>query len=242
MFGEISGPGELLSKRLGVRRAPPVAPPPPRPVSLDRSMALLPQLGAVLERLKHGVTETAEQGLGEWLEVLGVSDERLPDLLLAAVALEAWSMIDPTPRQPYVGAILTAVWLRHRGCTQTHLFGLEAGVRVVRRRGAARPDDPVEVRLLWWIEALLAAAKASRDELNRLELARQVVVQRAGPRRGHCNMAALIALFLEQPLVTAPMAAAQLKVTSQTVRRLIGDLGSSVTEVSGQSRYRAWRL
>ncbi len=227
---------------LGRRRSPPRSTALPSAVTLDRARPLLPQLSAVLERLKGGVTEDVEQGIVEWLQVLAIDDERLPKLLLAATALEAWSVIDPTPRQPFLGPILIAVWLRRHGCVQTHLLGLEAGVRELRRRPPPRSDAPLGTRLLWWTEVMLAAANAGREELNRLELARQIAVQRTGVRRAHSNMAAWIALFLEQPLVTAPMAAARLKVSGQTVRRLIAELGSTVTEVSGQARYRAWRL
>ena len=37
-------------------------------------------------------------------------------------------------------------------------------------------------------------------------------------------------------------AAQRRKVSPQTARRLIGQLGGSVTEISGQKRFRAWRL
>ncbi len=80
------------------------------------------------------------------------------------------------------------------------------------------------------------------EALNRLELARQVAVSRMGVRRGHSHLGALIALMLERPVVSAPLVAEKLKVSPQSARRLLGELGGSVTEISGQSRFRAWRL
>ena len=48
--------------------------------------------------------------------------------------------------------------------------------------------------------------------------------------------------MLERPIVSAPMVAERLKITQQSARRLLGELGGSVTEISGQKRFRAWRL
>jgi len=78
--------------------------------------------------------------------------------------------------------------------------------------------------------------------MKRLDLARQVVLKRVGDRRANDRSADLVDLLLARPLVSAAMAAEHLGVAGHTARRLLTSLGASVMEVSGRSRYRAWRL
>ena len=224
------------------------APASPRPASPQAAMPLatdeplLPQLVTRLRRLQHARTEDGEAAFGEWLAFVGFEDPRLPLALQAAVALEAWDIIALYPRQSYVGPVLVAHWLRAQARVASHLPGLETGVRAVRRRAFPPPREALEAPLLYCLDVFAESGSQGTEELNRLELARQAATRRAGPRPGHSHMPALIELFLERPLVTAPLAAQRLKVSGQTARRLIGELGGSVAEVSGQKRYRAWRL
>jgi hypothetical protein len=221
-------------------------PPSPALSSTDRSLdpeaPLLPQLLVALSRLEAGTTERAGEALGEWLELLALADRRLPPLLQAAVALEGWRLIDVFPRESYVGPLLVAHWLRQQRRVRGHLLGLENGIRAVNQRTPLWRASTVEDRLLFWLEAIAASADEASEALNRLELARQVARRRIGRRRSHSHMDALLDLLLERPLVTAPMAAHRLKVSGQTVRRLIGEFGGALTEITGQARYRAWRL
>lgn len=203
---------------------------------------VLAKLVSQLERLRTGVGEGADAGVDEWLELLTPQDDRVPLLLQAAAALEGWRIVDPYPREAYVGALLVAHWLRYRRRIRSHLLGLEAGFRLVTRQ--ARPSSalPAAERILFWLAVLAESANQASEGLNQLELARQVAMSRIGPRRAHSHLGNLVDIFLERPVVTAPMAAQRLKVTPQTARRLIGQLGGTVTEISGQARFRAWRL
>jgi len=221
------------------------APSPARPVpmiTLDGDGSLLAQLVAELERLRAGVTEGPQAAVAEWRRLLALSDPRLPPLLQAALALEGWRIVEPYPREPYVGAFLVALWLRGRRRVRHGLLGLEAGYRDVMRRARPSPGLPLAERLLFWLAVIQAAAEAGGEALNRLELARQVAVSRMGARRAHSHLGNLIQLMLERPVVSAPMVAEKLRITPQSARRLLAELGGSVTEISGQARFRAWRL
>jgi hypothetical protein len=89
---------------------------------------------------------------------------------------------------------------------------------------------------------MTAAAENGLEELRRLDLARQVVEAKIGRRRSHSHHRDVLALLLARPLITAAVVAERLNISPQAARRLIGELGSSVVEISGRSRFRAWRL
>jgi hypothetical protein len=245
-----AGGAELLSPAgaawlAGRRTRPPVAGASgalPTERRLDPEAPLAPQLIAELARLQAGTTVEPEAAVEEWRGLLRLADPRLPMLLQAALALEGWRLVDPYPREPYLGALMTAQWLRVGRRVRSHLLGLEAGLRELSRSRRPTPTAPPAERLVFWVEVIGQAAAASLEQLNRLDLARQVAVGRIGPRRAHSHLNALLDLLLERPLVTAPVAARRLKVSGQTARRLFAELGGAVTEVSGQARYRAWRL
>jgi hypothetical protein len=203
---------------------------------------MLDGLVAQLERLRAGKGEDVDDGVTEWLDLLAAADGRIPCLLQAAAALEGWRIVDPYPREAYVGALLVAQWLRGQRRVRSHLLGLEAGLRAVTRQARPSAALPAAERILFWLAVIGESANQASESLHRLELARQVAVARMGVRRAHSHLGGLIELFLERPVVTAPMAAQRLKVSPQTARRLIGELGGSVTEISGQARFRAWRL
>jgi hypothetical protein len=212
----------------------------PRP--LDIEAPLFPQLSAHIDRLQGGTTLEVDEAVAEWLELLRLADPRLPPLMQAALALEGWRIVDPYPREPYVGPLMVGVWLRSRRRVRSHVLGLEAGLRDLGRARRLVPAAALDQRLVFWTDVIGRAAAVGLEQLNRLELARQVAAGRIGRRRAHCRLSALLDLMLERPVVSAPVAAQRLKVSDHTARRLFAELGSSVTEVSGQSRYRAWRL
>jgi hypothetical protein len=209
---------------------------------LDPEAPLAPQLLGEVERLQAGTTTEADQAVAEWLSLLSLADPRLPALLQAAVALEGWRIIDPYPRETWLGPLMVAQWLRTRRRVRSHLISLELGLRELSRSRRPAAAAPLAERLVFWVEVTGQGAATSLEQLNRLELARQVAVARIGERRAHSHLNALLDLLLERPVVSAPAAASRLQVSGQTARRLFAELGASVTEVSGQTRYRAWRL
>lgn len=202
---------------------------------------LVGELALRLRGLSRGETAEPEDAVAEWLAWTDTLPSRAPALLKAATALEAWRLVNPLPRERYVGAVLVAQALRTSGRTRASLLGVEAARR-------AHPQPPrgfittAPVRLAYWLRVIAAGAEAGLSELRRLELVRQVVLKRIGGRRTDDRSADLLELLLSRPLVSATMAADHLGVTGQSARRLMAGMGASVIEVSGRSRFRAWRL
>jgi hypothetical protein len=229
----------------GLRRRPPLAGSTPSAVD-DRFAEAAPdmvgRLTAQLDRLRAGDTESVEAALIDGLGLLERTARDAPKLLQAAAALEGWRIVDPLPRYRFVGPILAAQWLQARGRTPAGLLGLEGGFRAVRRSAREPAETDTAARLLWGLKVMIAAAEQGLEELRRLDLARQVVEAKIGQRRSHSHHRDVLALLLARPLITAAVVAERLGISPQAARRLIGELGSSVTEISGRSRFRAWRL
>ena len=72
--------------------------------------------------------------LEAWRRALGET-RSLPATLAAAIALAAWSAIEPLQHQPWLGRLLVASLLRQRGKT-SHLACLNVGLRLVPPTGA----------------------------------------------------------------------------------------------------------
>jgi hypothetical protein len=47
---------------------------------------------------------------------------------------------------------------------------------------------------------------------------------------------------VSKPLVSVPLAAKELKVSTQAIEGMMGQLGSSARELTGRGRYRAWGI
>lgn len=230
----------------GLRRRPPIAGavtvPPTWGRGSDDGPTMIWRLTERLDALRAGETATVEAALLDGLGLLDRTARDAPVLLQAAAALEAWTLVSPLPRQGWIGPVLVGQWLRSRKRVPSHVLGLIAGLRAQKRGGREPAMQDGRARLTWWLKVIAAAAEHGLEELRRLDLARQVVEGAIGTRRAHSHLRAVLGLLLEQPLVTAPLVADRLNVTPQTARRLIADLGASVVEISGRSRFRAWRL
>lgn len=239
------GAGWLVGRR---RRAPPPLPAPVRARSPDHrgvealETPILATMVAALDRVRAGATEGPDGAVAEWLALLAPMGQEVPVLLQAAVALEGWRIVEPYPREAYLGGILVSHWLKTQRRLRSHHLGLEAGFRAVTRTSRPSAGLPPAERILFWLAVIAESADQAAEALNRLELARQVAVARMGARRGHSHLGDLIGLLLARPVVTGPLVAQHLGVTPQSARRLIAQLGGTVTEISGQKRFRAWRL
>lgn len=242
---------ELLSVEgvdwlLGRRRRPPRSGVPSREVraaTAPDGVSMLDRLLAALSALEVGESEGYEAGLSEWLGFVECLDAMSPALLRAAAMLEAWWIIDPLPRHRYVGGMLAARWLVGVGRVRSHLFGLETGLRLVGRGpGALIRTGDVARRLSFWLSVIARSAEDAIQEMQRLELARQAMVQRLVGRRAHARAGDVARLLLAYPVVTAPFIAERLDMSQHGARRSLVELGSVVKEVSGRSRFRAWRV
>jgi HTH DNA binding domain len=96
----------------------------------------------------------------------------------------------------------------------------------------------LQVRIAGLIDAVAESARLAGADLQRLTLAREVMMRRCENRRGQ-----LVDLFMASPLVTTQLAAQKLGVTPQAVEVMLRELGPSLPrELTGRKRYRAWGI
>ncbi len=175
-----------------------------------------------------------------WLAVLE-EGRGLPAALAAAVALDAWLVLEPSERMGEFGFALAATMLRQRGLAAAHLPTVGLGLRRGRFRWS--PHVPRGARIAGLLGALAEAAAFGQADCDRLTLARTLMLRRCEGRRGNSKLADLVALFVASPLVTVQLAAARLQVTPQAVEAMLKALGASLPrELTGRKRYRAWGI
>jgi hypothetical protein len=180
-----------------------------------------------------------EARLAEWRQRLG-RVQHLPPLMAASVALDAWEEIEPLQRTAWLGPLLAAALLRSRGKTRHHLSALHSGLRHAKYRRVNR--EHLEARLIAFACAIETMAKADVKELDRLTLARALLLRKCEGRRANSRMPQLVDLCLASPVVTVPLAAKKLRVSQQAATTMIGELASNLRELTGRGRYRAWAV
>ena len=165
----------------------------------------------------------------------------LPAALAAALSLDAWLWLEPSERAGELGFAFAATVLRQRGLAAAHLPAVGLGLR----RGKFRwsPHQALPARIDGLLGAFGEAAAFGQADLDRLTLARAVMLRRCEGRRGNSKLGELVDLFVSSPLVTVQLAAARLKVTPQAVEAMLKELGGSLPrELTGRKRYRAWGI
>lgn len=160
----------------------------------------------------------------------------MPAVLAAAIAWEAWQDIEPLQHQHWLGPLLVAALLRQHGKVVSHLFCLNAGLRIVPRERRRARDRTT--RLLAVLEGFAEAATAGLKELDRLVMAKSQMERRLRNRRKSSSLPALIDLVLARPVVSGGLIAAELKISQRAALDLVAELG--VREITGRGRYRAW--
>ncbi|WP_376989442.1 RHE_PE00001 family protein [Bosea sp. R86505] len=178
--------------------------------------------------------------LSRWQAILE-EGRGLPATLAAALALDAWLWLEPSDRAGELGFALAATLLRQRGLATAHLPALGLGLR----RGKFRwsPHLAFSLRVKGLLDAFTEAAAFGQADLDRLSLARTVMLRRCENRRGNSKLGELVDLFVASPLVTVQLAAARLQVTPQAVEAMLKGLGGSLPrELTGRKRYRAWGI
>ena len=182
-------------------------------------------------------------GAGRFTRWLAVLEEGrgFPTTLAAALALDAWLVLEPSERAGELGFALAATLLRQRGLAQAHLPTLGLGLR--RRRFRWSPHLPRPARVSGLLGALAEAAAFAQADCDRLSLARDLMLRKCQGRRGNSKLAELVDLFVASPLVTVQLSAARLQVTPQAVEAMLRELGTSLPrELTGRKRYRAWGI
>ncbi|MBR0939230.1 RHE_PE00001 family protein [Bradyrhizobium jicamae] len=179
-----------------------------------------------------------EEGRLEHWRGLVVQTRSMPPTLAAAIAADAWGVIEPLEHMPWLGRLLAASVLRDRGKTRAHLLCLHTGLKSIPRE-RRRPRDPA-ARLLVLLEAMTAAAEADRKDHDRWLMTRNLLARKLAGRRATSKLPALIDYVLAKPIVSAGMIAAELGITPRAAQNLVADLG--LREATGRGRYRAWGI
>lgn len=175
-----------------------------------------------------------------WLAVLE-EGRGLPGVLAGALALDAWLALEPSERAGELGFALAATVLRRRGVAQANLPTLGLGLRRGRFRWS--PNQALSVRIAGLLGALTEAAMFGQGELDRLSLARDLMLRKCENRRRNSKLVELVDLFVASPLVTVQLAVARLQVSPQAVEAMLRELGASLPrELTGRKRYRAWGI
>jgi hypothetical protein len=177
--------------------------------------------------------------LFEWRQA--VEETRaLPPVLAAGLAFDAWEVIDPLQHSAWLGPLLIAALLRARGKTRHHLAAVHARLRRAKYRRSRQYD--ASSRLIGFAHAIEAMANADMKELDRLTLARELLLRKCQGKRGNSKLPRLVELCLTSPIVSLPFAAKQLGVSQQAATIMIDELSSNLRELSGRGRYRAWAV
>jgi len=206
---------------------------------LEATRGSAPEIKAALDHDPLGLIHDEEwdetERLREWRAVIREADE-MPPVLGAAVLYDAWERLEPLRRQHWLGGLLTASYLRMRGKVTSHLFCLNVGLKSIRFERRRAPDR--FTRLTAFLEAMVEAADAGLNELDRLTLAKTQMERRLKDRRSNSSLPATIDLVLSRPIVSAGMVARQVGITPRGALNLVADLG--IREMTGRGRYRGW--
>lgn len=162
---------------------------------------------------------------------------KLPPVLQAMLALDAWNELAVLQRAPWLGRLVAASLLRRDGLTShAHLLTFNAGLKAIRVE--RRRHRNFEIRLIASLEGLMAGIELGFKEHDRLLLARQMLERRLTDRRASSNVPELIELVLSRPLVSTSVIAKELNITPRAVLRLVEEL--NLREMTGRGRFRAW--
>jgi hypothetical protein len=96
--------------------------------------------------------------------------------------------------------------------------------------------------LVKFAQAIEGIAKADSKEVDRLTLARELLLRKCKGRRANSRLPRLFELCLALPIVTVPFVAKELDVSQQAASIMIDALSPSLRELTGRARYRAWAV
>jgi hypothetical protein len=165
----------------------------------------------------------------------------LPALPAAALAFHAWSADPPVGHGGGIlGRLLIPVMLQARGKTRHHALAFATGLQKVWPR--PRRGTPPEEEIAEILAAIANAAAHGLEAHHRLMLAKTALARPLAGRRRSSRLAALAALILRYPVISAPMAARQLGLSQRGATLLIDELvrAGCVRESTGRTRYRAF--
>ena len=216
--------------------APPAAEPALAPLRQPGKAAT--PAAAPKDPFVYDETWNEAEKLAGWHAGMAEADS-LPPLLGALLLARAWQAEEPIQRQARLAPLLAGLHLRARGRTKTHLASFYLGLR--RLRPQERPRTPLD-HLRQGLAIVEAGAREGLAQHDRLILARALLARKCRGRRETSHLPALAELLLEAPLVSVAMIAQRLAISPQAAQILVGDLGTSLREITGRKRYRAWTI
>jgi hypothetical protein len=178
-----------------------------------------------------------DERLDAWCAIVHAT-RTLPSTLAAAIAVDAWSAMEPLQHTPWLGRLLAAALLRQRGKARAHLPCLHEGLKAIPRERRWALDRGA--RLAVQLEAVAAAAEAGLKDHDRWLTARTLLARKLAGRRSTSRMPALLDYVLTRPIVSSGMIAAELRITPRAAQDLVAELG--LREATGRGRYRAWGI
>ncbi|MCT4655153.1 MAG: RHE_PE00001 family protein [Cohaesibacter sp.] len=180
-----------------------------------------------------------EDKLSYWLDCTKQASI-YPPVLAAAMMLDAWFMLRPSERQPQLGRLLVADFLRQRA-TPDHLPLVAFGLYRSSFRWRAR--DAAQTRIAMILAGLARGANEGMTQISQLSLAHERMQALCSGRRKQSRLPLFADLFIAYPYVTIPLARKKLGVTAAAIDRMIEQLGPAMPrELTGRSRYRAWGI
>lgn len=173
----------------------------------------------------------------DW-QTMAAETRGLPEILRAALLLDAWHELEVLQHGAWIGALLVGALLRQERVTNNHLACLHLGAQKISRERRRARDRTA--RMLALVEAIQEAATFGLKEHDRLFLARDQMERKLRGRRANSRLPAMIDLVLSRPLVSTNMIQATLKVSRQGALDLIGAFG--MREMTGRGRYKGWGI
>ena len=153
--------------------------------------------------------------LAAWRDAIDES-KRLPPVLAAALAWDAWLVLEPEQRGAWRAPLIAALLLKARSKTTSLLLPIATGQRAAKYR--RHPAHKTGERLAGFLQWTIAAAARAGKELDALVLAEALLQPKLARKRRNSRLGALVSLLLSRPLVSAPMAARALGVSPQAVQ------------------------
>lgn len=177
--------------------------------------------------------------LAKWRRVWHGSD-RLPPLLAAAIAWDAWHSLCPEQQGRWRSTLLAALVLRARAKTRHLLLPIDTGQRLAHTTWNG--SDSFVQRMMMFLELVACAVKSAGNELDGLIGAKERMSLRARDVQKNSRLPDLIDLLIARPLVSIPLACKELGISKQALRVLLTKLGSAPREITDRSRYRCWTV
>lgn len=177
--------------------------------------------------------------LAAWRDIARQSED-LPPVLAAAIAWDAWLVLQPEQRAAWRAPLLASLSLRARNKTRSLLLPIDLGRRFAEYR--RHPVHGFEQRIAGFLGWVMAATVRAGKELDSLILAEGLLRRSLVRRRRNSRLPDFAHLLLSRPLVSVPMVARSLRISQQAVQRMLPELTPPARELSGRRRYRVWAI